>query len=162
MDDILNATLAGGVVVGGACQIFTNPAGSLVIGIFAGIVSCLGFRYLQAKLEKSIGLYDSCGVLNLHGIPGVLGGIFTAIAVAAYNSSPINDTNVTQYLQFYPNPATGLNMYGRNFLGQGGIQIAAIFISLGIGIGFGIIAGLVIRLYYSFQPQDFYRDDIYF
>lgn len=50
MEDILNATLAGGVIIGAPSGVFSNPAGSLCIGIFGGIVSCLGYRYLQAKL----------------------------------------------------------------------------------------------------------------
>ena len=50
MEDILNATLAGGVIIGAPSGIFTNPAAALCIGLFAGVVSTLGFRYLQGKL----------------------------------------------------------------------------------------------------------------
>lgn len=92
MEDILNATLSGGVVIGAASGLFTNPAGSLCIGLFAGFVCVIGFKYLQGKLENSIGLYDTCGIHNLHGMQGVLGGIFSAIAIASYASDPLNDT----------------------------------------------------------------------
>jgi len=115
MEDIINASLAGGVVVGASSSIFTNAAAPLCIGIFAGVISCLGFRFLQEKLKKSIGLDDSCGVNNLHGIPGILGGIFSAIAIASYASSPIDDTNKSSYLSFYPLPGTDLNKHGRTF-----------------------------------------------
>jgi ammonium transporter Rh len=87
----LNATLAGGVAIGAPAGITTNPAASLLIGITAGIVSTVGFRFLTAKLEDTIGLYDTCGINNLHGIPGILGGIFSAIIIAAYNIVPITD-----------------------------------------------------------------------
>jgi ammonium transporter Rh len=150
MEDILNATLAGGVIIGAPSGIFTNPAGSLCIGIFAGVVSCLGYRYLQAKLQDWIGLHDSCGVHNLHGMPGILGGIFSAIAIASYSSDPLTDTTQISYLPFYPNPFTQRNAHGRTFLDQGGCQIAAIFISMGIGIVFGIIAGLLMKIVYVF------------
>lgn len=33
-------------------------------------------------IEKKI-LYDTCGVLNLHGVPGLLGGFISAINIAA-------------------------------------------------------------------------------
>lgn len=51
MEDILNASLAGGVIIGGPAGIFTNAAGPLCIGLFGGIVSCIGYRFLQGILQ---------------------------------------------------------------------------------------------------------------
>ncbi len=115
MEDILNATLAGGVAIGAACGIFINPAGALCVGLLAGIISTLGYRYLQGKLENWIGLDDTCGIHNLHGIPGVLGGIFGAIAIASYSSDPLTDATQISYLSFYPAAGSNLNVYGRTF-----------------------------------------------
>ena len=84
MEDILNASLAGGVAIGAPAGLFTNPAASLTIGLAAGVMSTFGFVYLSAFLKKTIHLNDTCGVHNLHGIPGLFGGILSAIAVAAY------------------------------------------------------------------------------
>jgi len=47
--DISNATLAGGVIISSACGIFVNPAASLCVGFFAGVISTLSFIYLQPK-----------------------------------------------------------------------------------------------------------------
>ena len=49
--------------------------GALVVGLAAGSISTLGFAYLTPLLERSIGLGDTCGVHNLHGIPGIIGGL---------------------------------------------------------------------------------------
>ena len=57
---------------------------------------------------------------------------------------------------------TNLNEHGRTFYQQGGIQIAAIFISMGIAIVFGVVAGYIIKLVYKFTPEEFNRDEIYF
>ena len=43
MDDILNATLAGGVIIGAPAGVVINPGLALAIGIFAGVISTLGF-----------------------------------------------------------------------------------------------------------------------
>lgn len=94
MEDILNATLAGGVAIGAPAGILYHPAGALVIGCVAGIISTLGFHFLSAKLEECLGLYDTCGVHNLHGIPGMLGGLFSGIAIAAYSSPLIFDSTI--------------------------------------------------------------------
>jgi hypothetical protein len=36
---------------------------------------------------------------------------------------------------------------------QGGLQIAGTFISMGIGIVFGILAAIIIRIFYAFSPE---------
>jgi hypothetical protein len=101
-------------------------------------------------------------VHNLHGIPGILGGIFSAIAIASYTSDPLVDQTQISYLPFYPAAGSNLNAHGRTFYEQGGIQIAAIFISMGIAIGFALIAGFLMRLVYVFNPAEFFQDHVYF
>jgi ammonium transporter Rh len=68
MEHILNATLAGGVVIGATAGIILQPGASLVIGCAIGIVLTLGFHSLTPYLKKKIGLYDTCGVHNLHAL----------------------------------------------------------------------------------------------
>lgn len=59
-----------------------NPIWAILIGISTGIVSALGFSKLQPYLESKVGLHDTCGILNLHCMPGILGGIWGAVAAA--------------------------------------------------------------------------------
>lgn len=62
------------------------------MGAFGGIVSSLGFSYLQDIMINKFRLFDTAGVHNLHGIPGVLGGIISSIAIAVYASDPLHNT----------------------------------------------------------------------
>lgn len=84
MENILNATLAGGVVIGAPCFMIYRPGLAMFIGFTTGIISTLCFHKLTPKLLSCLGLYDTCGVHNLHGVPGLLGGIWSAIIVAFY------------------------------------------------------------------------------
>lgn len=77
-------------------------------------------------------LYDTCGIHNLHGVPGLLGGIWSTIIVAFY------DTGFdTQISTMYSN-GNFLFPTTNSFHKQGGLQIAGTFCSLGMGIAFGL------------------------
>ena len=78
--DIANAALAGGVAIGSTCDI-TNPTIAFVIGILAGGLSTFGFAVIQDKLQKLVKGIDTCGVMYLHGLPGLLGGIAAVFVV---------------------------------------------------------------------------------
>jgi ammonium transporter Rh len=78
--DIANAALAGGVAIGATCD-FASHTQAMVIGLCAGIISTVGFAILQEKQQKFHKIIDSCGVSNLHGIPGIFGGLAAIVVV---------------------------------------------------------------------------------
>jgi ammonium transporter Rh len=81
ISDIANASLAGGVAIGASVANVT-PGWSMLIGITAGVISVIGYTFVQPRLQKYTGGVDTCGVHNLHGMPGVFGGL-VAMALAA-------------------------------------------------------------------------------
>jgi ammonium transporter Rh len=78
--DITNASLAGGVAVGPTVANVT-PGWSMLIGVVAGGISVLGSIVLQPRLQAATGGVDTCGVYNLHGMPGILGGLVALVFV---------------------------------------------------------------------------------
>lgn len=50
---IQNATLAGGVAVGTCADMNIGPFGAMLIGLVAGIISTLGFKFLTVSLEMT-------------------------------------------------------------------------------------------------------------
>ena len=80
IEDMANAALAGGVAIGSSCA-HTTPMCSLILGVVAGIVSVIGFAVIQPRVQKALKGIDTCGVHNLHGMPGMLGGL-AAIFIA--------------------------------------------------------------------------------
>lgn len=153
MDDILNATLAGGVAIGAPSGVTANPGIALLIGIVSGVISAVGFNKLSEFLYHKIGLHDTCGVNNLHGIPGLLGGWISAMVIASYQTFPGLNKEYRPLLNVSPD---------RTFSQQAGIQVACSFISLGIAITTGIITGLVLYTIYNFHNEEFFEDKEYF
>lgn len=82
--DIANAALAGGVAIGSACDVASFPE-AFIVGILAGALSTFGFAVLQTKVESLIKGIDTCGVMNLHGLPGILGGLSAVFIVDGVN-----------------------------------------------------------------------------
>jgi ammonium transporter Rh len=74
IEDIANAALAGGVAIGSTCDV-TTPGYALLIGAAAGTLSVVGYSIIAPKLQKLIKGTDTCGINNLHGMPGLLGGV---------------------------------------------------------------------------------------
>ncbi|MBX3304108.1 MAG: hypothetical protein KF693_17990 [Nitrospira sp.] len=80
MVDMANAALAGGVSIGSTCNL-VGPVGAFSIGLLAGALSVIGFVFVLPVLESKLKLVDTCGVHNLHGMPGLLGGLSAIFVV---------------------------------------------------------------------------------
>ena len=152
MENILNATLAGGVAIGAPVSIIYRPGLAIFVGFTAGIISTLCFHNLTPKLLDWIGLYDTCGIHNLHGIPGLLGGIWSGIIIAFYHTG--YDMVIAGKYSTVP---FGIPA-GTSFHKQGGLQIAGTFCSLGMAIAFGLVGGFIVRCFYREKNKYFYLD----
>ena len=62
-----------------------QPWGALFIGMWAGLLSTFGFNKIQPFLESKLGLKDTCGVHNLHGMPS-LWGAFCSVVLSAIST----------------------------------------------------------------------------
>ncbi|KAI4481849.1 hypothetical protein M0804_009370 [Polistes exclamans] len=155
MVHVQNSTLAGGVAIGTAAGMMCKPIGALIIGSLAGLLSVLGYKYLTPFIQKRLGIHDTCGVHNLHGMPGVLAGIFGAIMAALATQ---NSYDYSLY-EIFPARAPSLeklspemrNDYGilpgndRTALQQAGYQILALTVTLLMATISGVITGLILR-----------------
>jgi len=139
MVDIQNATLAGGVAMGTCADLIIEPGFAMLIGCIAGWVSVYGFVHVQPYLEDKLGLDDTCGVNNLHGMPSIIGGFAGVIATSL---ATIDKYGVQMGVIM---PARGDDGLGRTAQGQALQQLAYIFITIGIALSSGILTGLIVR-----------------
>lgn len=113
--DIANAALAGGVAIGSTCVIASHTM-AVIIGILAGGLSTFGFAVIQSRQQKWMKIIDTCGVTNLHGLPGLLGGLAALPLISDINiSSQLLGIGITIAVAFVSGIITGkiLPVFGR-------------------------------------------------
>jgi ammonium transporter Rh len=97
--DIANASLAGGVAIGATCNLVSTPV-AFLIGALAGSVCTLGYVVIQPRLQTRFKIIDTCGVHNLHGMPGLLGGLIAVFVVPGIAVAQLSGILFTIILAF--------------------------------------------------------------
>ncbi|CAH0727198.1 unnamed protein product, partial [Brenthis ino] len=136
MVHIQNSTLAGGVAVGSVCNMHVGAGGAIAIGIGAGLISVLGYRFLTPLLSKH-GVPDTCGVNNLHGMPGIYSGLLSILFAAIATKEQYGTELDTVFI--------GMDGDGRTAANQALKQFFALLVTVGISIGGGVVTGLLAR-----------------
>ncbi|PIO62651.1 ammonium transporter, partial [Teladorsagia circumcincta] len=104
----------------------------------------------RPKLEKRFKLFDTCGVHNLHGIPGILAGIFSIIFALGYEPESYGKTLYHIYPYFEGGPMNG----DRNREIQALYQLAGMGTALASAIVGGLITGLILQIRILNQVDD--------
>lgn len=76
---------------GTTADLITKPGVGLLIGILGGVVSIVGYKFITPGLLKTHKFHDTCGVTNLHGLPGLLASIISWIAIPTLDDELFDD-----------------------------------------------------------------------
>ncbi|XP_046352989.1 ammonium transporter Rh type A-like [Haliotis rufescens] len=171
MEHIQNATLAGGVAVGTCANMNIEPWGALVVGSVAGILSVVGYKYISPFIAAKLKIHDTCGVNNLHGMPGIMAGIGGAVTAALATENVYGESLYEIFPARSPLPEVGnsstpypvpeLQGLGRTAGEQAAFQIYALLLSLGMAIAGGIVTGAILKMkvWDNPQPEHLYDDE---
>jgi ammonium transporter Rh len=135
MVDIQNATLAGGVAIGAVADMLVYPVGAILIGAAGGIISVVGYNKITPYLEGKLGLHDTCGIHNLHGMPSLISAISACIIAAAAQEVAYGADLSGVYVKRPSRSATE----------QAQMQTAFLFITLGISMLGGAFTGFIAK-----------------
>ncbi|XP_077484751.1 ammonium transporter Rh type B-like [Amblyomma americanum] len=161
MVHIQNSTLAGGVAIGSTASILAEPHSAIIVGSVAGGISVLGYKFFTPFLSRRCSVHDTCGVHNLHGMPGLLAGVSSIIVAATVS----HQSHGYSLFSIYPARAAELNStdvrggfnvtsgLGRSAGKQAAYQLWALLTTLAIAISGGVATGLLVRLE-CFDPVD--------
>jgi len=135
MEDIRNATLAGGVAVSASANLVLSPWAAILIGCCSGFLSVLCNWKFSPFMAKKCGLLESRPVVALHAVIGLAGGLISVAATAG----AANNTVPSWELHFYQN---NLSAYLPKGSMQPVIQVIAIAITMGIAVLGGFMTGV--------------------
>ncbi|KAL1505602.1 hypothetical protein ABEB36_005130 [Hypothenemus hampei] len=169
MTHVQNATLAGGVAIGACAQLMIQPFGAILIGIIAGLLSVYGYTKYSKFLE-TYGIKDTCGVHNLHGLPGILGGIAASVLASIASEQQYGKTlyevypaRATPVIELTPEyiPLDARN--GRSAGEQAGYQALIIIVTLATALTTGLISGFILNLnlWNDMVMESYYDDSIF-
>ncbi|XP_059120766.1 ammonium transporter Rh type B [Peromyscus eremicus] len=155
MVHIQNAALAGGVVVGTSSEMMLTPFGAVAAGFLAGTVSTLGYKFFTPVLESKFKVQDTCGVHNLHGMPGVLGALLGVLVAWLATHEAYGDG----LQSVFPLVANGQ----RSATSQAVYQLFGMFVTLGFASVGGSLGGFLLRLPFLDSPPDSqcFEDQVY-
>ncbi len=119
-----NGMLAGLVAITAPCA-FVSPTASVIIGVVAGVVVCLGVLFNERILK----IDDPCGAISVHGYCGWLGAVALGIFADGTYGAGWNGVGTAAYLGKTGQGVTGL-LHGdwSQFVVQlGGATLLAIY-----------------------------------
>ncbi|XP_030627812.1 rh blood group, D antigen [Chanos chanos] len=125
-----SSILAGGVAFGGAMTAVHVPWIAMTLGSLAAVLSAVGFRYLKPHMQLAFECHDTCGVLNAHGMPGILGW-FACLLLQLIDTE---DNIIAIRLACY--------------------HISILFIMLAMSLVLGAITGFILKWNFWRAPQN--------
>ncbi|XP_013172775.1 PREDICTED: ammonium transporter Rh type B-B [Papilio xuthus] len=161
MVHVQNSTLAGGVAVGAVCNMHISCGGAIGIGVGAGFISVLGYSYLTPSLTES-SIIDTCGVHNLHGMPGVYSGILSILFSYLASSDVYGDELSVVFPALSGGGGNATNGTAAPSSDQALAQFEGLIATLVIAIIGGIITGALskIAIFVPLKEPEKYNDAV--
>ncbi|CAL8286045.1 unnamed protein product [Lota lota] len=130
LDHIQKCSIAGGVAIGVSMSVVNLPWVAMTIGLAAGVISTLALRYLKHHMLLAFECHDTCGVLSVHGLPGLLGWLAHLILQINYMDDL---TTAIRFAVFH---------------------ICTLLITLSLSMSMGLITGDMFKWNFWKPPQD--------
>ena len=146
-EHILFGCFSGGVMISGCCSICIDHWAALLIGLCSGSISVIFLCFIKPYFIKW-NYFDIYNIIYIHGIPGLLGAFITPMVIG----------NIKYRLNYDDHYHYLLNDMDRKNDLQAGIQVGAIFITLGLAFVSGISTGYLMKVVACGKVEKFFMD----
>ena len=132
LEQILYGVLSGGIIISGCCTVCFYHWAAMILGTCSGAIAVVILALVKPYFIN-FGFRDTCNVILIHGIFGILGGFITPMFIRGL------DTDNIKEFQLFTDT-------GRKTSKQAGIQVGGLFITLGISFVGGIATGFLMKV----------------
>ncbi|NXP06569.1 RHBGA protein, partial [Thinocorus orbignyianus] len=150
-----NGSLAGGVAIGIVADMAMPPVGALTLGSLSAVMCVLGFKFLTPLLVRKLALQDQCGIHNLHGLPGILGAVASAVVVLVAPED-ISGSHFSQVSSTEGNAREeAWGQWGYHGAGRQAVcQVVGLVVAIGGSLLAGLLTGAILRLPCLARPPE--------
>ena len=148
-EHILFGCFSGGVIISGCCSVCIDHWAALLIGFICGGI-CVTFLSKLKPYFINWGFFDIYNIICVHGVPGILGAFITAMMIGDINKRVDNKKLDYHYIL--------MNDMDRGNNIQAGVQIGAIFITLGLSFVSGIATGYLMKVSTCGKINNYFSD----
>jgi hypothetical protein len=132
LEQILYGVLSGGIIISGCCTVCFYHWAAMILGTCSGAIAVVILALVKPYFIN-FGFRDTCNVILIHGIFGILGGFITPMFIRGLDTDNINEFHL-------------FTDTGRKTSKQAGIQVGGLFITLGISFVGGIATGFLMKV----------------
>jgi hypothetical protein len=144
--------MKGAIAFSSSTNINYNPGCAMAIGYGVGFICSIAQTRIRHKINEN-GVIDSNNVIFHFLFPSFLAAIFSAILSGIGDSAIYFKANSKIFSQ------AENKLSSRSAESQGGFQIIAFLISIGIGIAAGIIIGLIYKALNDRTSENMFNDE---
>ena len=146
-EEILYGTLSGAIIISGCCTLCIDHWAPMVVGTLGAIISVVLLSKIKPYFVKW-GLQDTCNIIIIHGIIGLLGAFITPMFIRGLKSRKEEETKIYNF--------------DREFSTQAGIQVGGIFTTIGISFIGGIATGYLMKVCLCGKINQYFTDSEFF
>ena len=152
-EQVFLGSISGAIIISGCCTICSHHWAPIIIGTLGAIIIVTFLSKIKPFFLKW-GIQDTLNIIILHGISGLLGAIITPIFVRAEElKRKLNDLSSDN---------ANNEDNEKEYITQAGIQIGAIFITIGISFIGGIATGYLMKISICGKISQYFTDAEFF
>ena len=158
IEEILYGCLSGGIIISGCCTVCFYHSVAMIIGTLGSVIIVIFLSKVKPFFIKS-GFKDTFNVTLIHGFSGILGSLIIPMFIGGFDrqfyNKTIKETEDLRFKYIFRDDT-------RKYYTQAGIQVGALFITLGVSFVGGIATGYLMKISTCGKINQYFTDIEFF